>query len=110
MLQGGGCASVGVTGLVQSGGFCSMSKGFGTAAAGLLETDMVTADGVTRTANPCTPPELFWAIKGGTAEAGGREVECGVSIARRTVCGILRQQSVQSALGRIGEYSAGQHA
>ena len=28
-----------------------------------------------RTANPCTPPELFWAIKGGTAEAGGREVE-----------------------------------
>src|ERR1700746_3346555 len=64
-VQGGGCASVGVAGLVQSGGFGSFSKGFGTAAAGLLEAEVVTADGRVRLANACTNPDLFWALKGG---------------------------------------------
>ncbi|TCV93275.1 FAD/FMN-containing dehydrogenase [Luteibacter rhizovicinus] len=64
-VQGGGCTTVGVAGLVQSGGFGSFSKQFGTAAAGLIEAEVVTADGVVRTANACTNPELFWAIKGG---------------------------------------------
>lgn len=64
-VQGGGCTTVGVAGLVQSGGFGSFSKGFGTAAAGLLEAEVVTADGVVRIANPGTNPDLFWALKGG---------------------------------------------
>ena len=64
-VQGGGCTSVGVAGLVQSGGFGSFSKNYGTAAAGLLEAEIVTADGVVRIANACTNPELFWGIKGG---------------------------------------------
>jgi len=64
-VQGGGCTSVGVAGLVQSGGFGSFSKGFGSAAAGLLEAEVVTADGWVRTVNPCFDPELFWALKGG---------------------------------------------
>jgi FAD/FMN-containing dehydrogenase len=64
-VQGGGCMTVGVAGLVQSGGFGVFSKGFGTAAAGLLEAEIVTADGQVRVANACTNPDLFWAIKGG---------------------------------------------
>ncbi len=64
-VQGGGCTSVGVAGLVQSGGFGSFSKGFGTAAASLLEAEIVTADGRVCIANACTNPDLFWAIKGG---------------------------------------------
>lgn len=64
-VQGGGCATVGVAGLIQSGGFGSFSKNFGTAAGGLLEAEIVTADGVVRIANACTNPELFWGIKGG---------------------------------------------
>src|SRR6185436_11770687 len=64
-VQGGGCTTVGVAGLVQSGGFGSFSKGFGTAAAGLLEAEVVTADGQVRVANACTNPDLFWALKGG---------------------------------------------
>jgi len=40
-VQGGGCATVGVAGLVQSGGFGSFSKNYGTAAAGLLEAEIV---------------------------------------------------------------------
>ena len=64
-VQGGGCTTVGVAGLVQSGGFGSFSKHYGTSAAGLLEAQVVTADGKIRTANACTNPDLFWALKGG---------------------------------------------
>jgi FAD/FMN-containing dehydrogenase len=64
-VQGGGCTTVGVAGLIQSGGFGSFSKHFGMAAAGLLEAEVVTADGKARIANACTNPDLFWALKGG---------------------------------------------
>ena len=64
-VQGGGCTSVGVAGLVLSGGFGSFSKGFGSAAAGLIEAEVVTADGQVRLVNACQDPELFWALKGG---------------------------------------------
>jgi len=64
-VQGGGCMTVGITGLTLGGGFGSYSKRFGTAAAGLLEAEIVTADGRVRVVNECTEPELFWALKGG---------------------------------------------
>lgn len=64
-VQGGGCTTVGVAGLVQSGGFGSFSKHYGTSAAGLLEAEVVTADGKIRLANACTNSDLFWALKGG---------------------------------------------
>ena len=64
-VQGGGCATVGVAGLIQSGGFGSFSKRYGLAAAGLLEAEIVTADGAVRIANACTNPDLFWGLKGG---------------------------------------------
>ncbi len=64
-VQGGGCTTVGVAGLIQSGGFGSFSKGYGLAAAGLLEAEVVTADGALHIANACTHPDLFWALKGG---------------------------------------------
>ncbi len=64
-VQGGGCTTVGVAGLVQGGGFGSFSKGFGTAAASLLEAEIVTADGEIRTVNTAREPDLFWALKGG---------------------------------------------
>lgn len=64
-VQGGGCTTVGVAGLVQSGGFGSFSKGFGTAAVGLLEAEVVTADGRVRVVNDCNDSDLFWALKGG---------------------------------------------
>jgi FAD/FMN-containing dehydrogenase len=64
-VQGGGCTTVGVAGLVQSGGFGSLSKRWGTAACNLLEAEVVTADGQVRIANTRTNPELFWGLKGG---------------------------------------------
>jgi FAD/FMN-containing dehydrogenase len=64
-VQGGGCMTVGVAGLIQSGGFGSFSKAYGMAAASLLEAEIVTADGAARIANACTHPDLFWGLKGG---------------------------------------------
>ena len=64
-VQGGGCTTVGVAGLVQGGGFGSFSKGFGTAGASLIEAEIVTADGAVRIVNQAREPDLFWALKGG---------------------------------------------
>ncbi|QQO22087.1 FAD-binding oxidoreductase [Bradyrhizobium diazoefficiens] len=64
-VQGGGCTTVGVAGLVQGGGFGSFSKAFGTAAASLIEAEIVTADGEVRVVNETREPELFWALRGG---------------------------------------------
>jgi FAD/FMN-containing dehydrogenase len=64
-VQGGGCATVGVAGLTLGGGFGSFSKQYGTAAASLVEAEIVTADGVARIVNAHTHPDLFWALKGG---------------------------------------------
>jgi FAD/FMN-containing dehydrogenase len=64
-VQGGGCMTVGVAGLIQSGGFGSFSKAYGMAASSLLEAEIVTADGAVRTVSACSEPDLFWALKGG---------------------------------------------
>ena len=133
-VQGGGCGTVGVAGLVQGGGFGSYSKRFGTAAASLLEAEIVTADGMVRIANACTNPDLFWALKGGGGGTFGvvtrvtlrthelpdffgfvnmtdrgdvrRRVRPAGSAFRR----FLRRKPAQSALGRNRQRSAGQQA
>jgi len=64
-VQGGGCLTVGVAGFLCGGGFGSLSKAFGLAAASLIEAEVVTADGEVRLANACTNPDLLWALKGG---------------------------------------------
>jgi FAD/FMN-containing dehydrogenase len=64
-VQGGGCMTVGVAGLILGGGFGNYSKAYGLAAASLVEAEIVTADGQVRIANACSNPDLFWALKGG---------------------------------------------
>jgi FAD/FMN-containing dehydrogenase len=64
-VQGGGCLTVGVAGIILGGGFSMFSKAHGTAAANLIEAEVVTADGEIRIANACSNPDLFWALKGG---------------------------------------------
>ncbi|HEY2178742.1 MAG TPA: FAD-binding protein [Caulobacteraceae bacterium] len=70
-VQGGGCATVGVAGLVLGGGFGSFSKQYGTGAASLLEAEIVTADGVARVVSAANHPDLFWALKGGGQSSFG---------------------------------------
>ncbi len=69
-VQGGGCTSVGVGGHMQTGGFGSFSRYGGLTAAGLLEAEIVTADGNVRIVNARHHPDLFRALKGGGAGFG----------------------------------------
>jgi FAD binding domain/Berberine and berberine like len=89
-VQGGGCTTVGVAGLVQGGGFGSLSKTYGLAAGGLLEAEIVTADGRTRTVNTGTDPDLFWALKGGGGGTWG-------VVTRLT----LRTHALPSTVGQV---------
>ncbi len=72
----GGCLTVGVAGLVQSGGFGSFSKNCGLAAASLIEAEIVTADGAIRIVNECTDPDLFSAIREAVAAASASSRDC----------------------------------
>jgi len=53
-VQGEGCTTVAVAGLIQSSGFGSFSKHYGTAASSLLEAEVVTAHGKIRIAKAAT--------------------------------------------------------
>lgn len=65
-VLGGGCASVGACGgFILGGGFGSFSKRYGTGAGGLLEAEVITADGQIRRVNNYQDPELFFALRGG---------------------------------------------
>ena len=65
-VQGGGCTSVGACGgFVQGNGYGSYSKRFGTGAGGMLQVEVVTADGEVVVANEAQNQDLFWAIRGG---------------------------------------------
>jgi FAD/FMN-containing dehydrogenase len=66
-VQGGGCTTVGVAGFIHGGGFGSFSKRYGLGAAGLLQAEIVTADGGVLV----NAPDLFWAVKGGGGGAFG---------------------------------------
>ena len=79
-VQGGGCMTVGVAGLIQSGGFGSFSKHYGTAASSLLQAEVVTADGKLRTVNAARDPDLFWGLKGG----GGGSLAAVTSLTLKT--------------------------
>ncbi|MGC2785898.1 MAG: FAD-binding protein [Roseiarcus sp.] len=81
-VQGGGCMTVGVVGLILGGGFGNCSKAFGQAGASLIEAEVVTADGDVKIANACTNPDLFWALKGG---GGGFGVVTRVTLRTHTL-------------------------
>jgi FAD/FMN-containing dehydrogenase len=63
-VQGGGCTTVGVAGLVLGGGFGSFSKNYGLAAAAYTGSRGRHRGGAVRIANACLHPDLFWALKG----------------------------------------------
>lgn len=65
-VQGGGCTSVGACGGFTFGsGFGPFSKRFGTGSGGIVEVEVVTADGQIRIANAHQNADLFFALRGG---------------------------------------------
>ena len=65
-VAGGGCTSVGACGGFTFGsGFGPFSKRYGTGSGGIVQAEIVTADGEVRTVNQFTEPDLFFAVRGG---------------------------------------------
>ena len=52
-------------GFTQGGGHGSLGPMYGLAVDNVLEVDVVIANGTLLTANKCTNPDLFWALRGG---------------------------------------------
>ncbi|KAF8554875.1 FAD-binding domain-containing protein [Imleria badia] len=62
----GACPTVGAAGgYFQGGGHGILTPTYGLAAERVLEVEIVTADGVIRTANLAQNSDLFWALRGG---------------------------------------------
>jgi FAD/FMN-containing dehydrogenase len=65
-LMTGECPTVGIVGgLIQGGGHGPWTTLKGMVADHVLSFEVITADGVFRTANEQENPDLYWALKGG---------------------------------------------
>jgi FAD/FMN-containing dehydrogenase len=62
---GGEVSQTGVAGLTLGGGMGLIMRAHGLACDNLRSLEIVTADGVVRTASPSEHPDLFWAARGG---------------------------------------------
>lgn len=59
------CQSVGAAGFLLGGGIGFGARDLGLACDGMIETDIVLADGTIVTANAKDHPDLYWACRGG---------------------------------------------
>ncbi|MFG3318519.1 bagremycin/ferroverdin biosynthesis FAD-dependent oxygenase BagK/FevA1 [Streptomyces sp. NPDC048171] len=61
---------VGVVGYTLGGGLALLSRAYGFAADHVTAVDIVTPDGLPRTATAQRNPDLFWALRGGKGNFG----------------------------------------
>ena len=64
-VPGGTCPTVGIAGLTLGGGVGALGRLYGLTCDNLRSLDVVTADGVTRTCDSKSNPNLYWASRGG---------------------------------------------
>jgi hypothetical protein len=64
-IDGGTCPTVGITGLTCGGGLGVLSRRSGATCDGLVEAEIITADGRLQRANRHDNEDLYWAIRGG---------------------------------------------
>ncbi|GAB2610440.1 FAD-dependent oxidoreductase [Kribbella endophytica] len=64
-LPTGTCPTVGIAGLALGGGMGIHTRTYGLTSDRVLSLQVVTADGVVRTASPTQNADLYWALRGG---------------------------------------------
>ncbi|WP_330180513.1 FAD-binding oxidoreductase [Nocardia sp. NBC_01503] len=64
-LPAGSCPTVGIAGLTLGGGLGVLSGKYGLTCDSLVSAQVVTPDGVLRTASADSEPDLYWALRGG---------------------------------------------
>ena len=79
-VPGASCPTVGIAGVALGGGVGVLDRGLGLTLDNTLAIQIVTADGVLRTADADHDPDLFWACRGG----GGGNFGAAVSFRFRT--------------------------
>ncbi|HLN16579.1 MAG TPA: FAD-binding oxidoreductase [Acidimicrobiales bacterium] len=65
LVPGGSCPTVGIAGLTLGGGVGVVGRKFGLTCDNVASLEIVTADGVLRTASPTSGSDLYWACRGG---------------------------------------------
>jgi FAD/FMN-containing dehydrogenase len=65
VANGGEVSTTGIAGFTLGGGMGLTMRAFGLACDHLRSVEIVTADGVVRTASRDEKPDLFWAVRGG---------------------------------------------
>jgi FAD/FMN-containing dehydrogenase len=68
MIVGGTSTTVSVGGYLTGGGHSALSPLFGMGADNVIQFEIVTADGQLLTANECLNSDLFWAVRGVSAQ------------------------------------------
>jgi FAD/FMN-containing dehydrogenase len=66
----GDTGSVGIAGITLGGGIGWLVRRYGATVDQLRSVEIVTADGLVRTASPQVEPDLFWALTGGGGNFG----------------------------------------
>ena len=71
IVGGGGLTVAAAGGWLMGGGLSALSRTFGYGIDNVVAFEVVAADGVLRTADACSEPDLFWALRGGGGGAFG---------------------------------------